>query len=164
MPIQKDTVVTLKYSLYDDQGTLIESSAEEPINYIHGGYDGIFPAVEAALDGKDVGFTTKMTLEPEEAFGDYDDELVRVEAKESFPDEIEAGMRFESQEDGLIYSVVEIDAETKQVVLDGNHPLAGMTVQFECEVLEVRPATPEEIEHAHVHDGTEDHGDEDRIK
>lgn len=156
MPIQKDTVVTLKYALYDEQGTLIESS-DEPMAYLHGGYDGIFPTVEEALDGKDAGFKTKLTLTPDDAFGDYDDELVRVEPQDTFPEDLETGMRFESQEDGLIYTVVEIDTEAKQVVLDGNHPLSGMTIQFECEVLEIRPATQEEIEHAHVHDGTEEH-------
>ncbi len=158
MPIQKDIVVTLKYTLYDEQGTLIEAS-DEPMNYLHGGYDGIFPAVEAALDGQDVGFKTKLTLDPEGAFGDYDDELVRVEPKDTFPEDLEMGMRFESEDDGLIYTVVEIDTEAKHVVLDGNHPLSGMTIQFECEVLEIRPGTAEEIEHAHVHDGTEDEED-----
>jgi FKBP-type peptidyl-prolyl cis-trans isomerase SlyD len=156
MPIQKDTVVTLKYSLYDEQGQMIEAS-DEPMSYLHGGYDGIFPAVEKALDGQAEGFKTKLTLTPEDAFGDYDDELIRVEPRDSFPEDIEAGMRFESQDDGLIYTVVEIDKEAQQIVLDGNHPLSGMTIQFECEVLEIRPATQEEIDHEHIHDGTEEH-------
>jgi FKBP-type peptidyl-prolyl cis-trans isomerase SlyD len=156
MPIQKNTVVTLKYALYDEQGTLIEAS-DEPMNYLHGDYDGIFPAVEQVLDGQDIGFKTKLTLQPDDAFGDYDDELVRVEPRDTFPAELQEGMSFESQDDGLVYTVVEIDEEAKQVVLDGNHPLSGVTIQFEAEVIGVRPAIQEEIEHAHVHDGTEDH-------
>ncbi len=156
MPIQKDTVVTIKYALYDEQGTLIEAS-DEPMNYLHGDYDAIFPLVEKELDGKDVGFKTKLTLQPDDAFGDYDDELVRVEPRDTFPEELQEGMSFESQDDGLIYTVVEIDDEAKQVVLDGNHPLSGVTIQFEAEVIGVRPASAEEIEHEHVHDGTETH-------
>jgi FKBP-type peptidyl-prolyl cis-trans isomerase SlyD len=152
MQVTKDTVVTLTYELLDSDGELIESS-ETPVEYLHGGYDGIFPRVEEALSGKSVGEECRIRLEPEDAFGDYDAELVRMEPREKFPGNIEVGMRFEGRGEDtgtmVIYTVTDI-AEDK-VVVDGNHPLAGQTLQFACTVTGVRAATEEELEHGHVH-------------
>jgi FKBP-type peptidyl-prolyl cis-trans isomerase SlyD len=152
MQVTKDTVVTLTYELLDSDGELIESS-ETPVEYLHGGYDGIFPRVEEALAGKSVGEECRIRLEPEDAFGDYDAELVRMEPREKFPGNIEVGMRFEGRGEDtgtmVIYTVTDI-AEDK-VVVDGNHPLAGQTLQFACMVTAVRAATEEELEHGHVH-------------
>ena len=152
MQIGKDTVVELQYQLFDTDGELIEKT-EEPVAYLHGGHGGIFPAVEKALDGKNVGDTCRVRLTPEDAFGDYDAELVHVESKEKFPDNVEVGMQFEGQgaESGenVIYTVTDI-ADDK-VIVDGNHPLAGQTLHFECTVTAVRAASSEELSHGHVH-------------
>ncbi|SDV49311.1 FKBP-type peptidyl-prolyl cis-trans isomerase [Chitinasiproducens palmae] len=172
MKIEKDTVVGLTYRLTDAQGNMIEES-DEPMVYLHGGYDGTFPKIEEALDGQETGYRAELQLEPQDAFGDYDPELVKVEPRARFPEPLEVGMQFEGTpdegddaEDGLIYTVTDL-AEDK-VVLDGNHPLAGMALRFALEVVEVREATPEEIEHEHAHgidglevvDYDEDEGDE----
>jgi len=146
-------VVTLTYELLDVDGELIESS-DAPIAYLHGGYDGIFPLVERELTGKTVGEQCRVRLEPEDAFGDYDAELVRLEPREKFPGNLEVGMRFEGrgEESGetVIYTVTDV-AEDK-VVVDGNHPLAGQTLHFSCIVTGVRAATAEELVHGHVHE------------
>jgi len=152
MQVTKDAVVTLTYELLDSDGQLIESS-DTPIEYLHGGYDGIFPLVEKALAGKTVGEQCQVRLEPEDAFGDYDAELVRLEPRDKFPGNLEVGMRFEGrgEESGttVIYTVTDV-AEDK-VVVDGNHPLAGQTLHFACTVTAVRAATQEELTHGHVH-------------
>src|SRR5512139_2838614 len=129
MKIAKDTVVSLRYELTDaNDGTLLEK-AEDPISYLHGGYDGIFPAVEEALHGKDDGYTCLVKMSPDEAFGEYEHDLVRVEPRELFPMDIEVGMQLEGgaegddDEDYMLYTVVEINS--KEVTVDGNHPLAG---------------------------------------
>ena len=152
MQIGKDTVVELTYELTDGDGKLIERT-EDPIEYLHGGYDGIFPLVERALAGKGVGDSCRVRLEPDDAFGEYDAELMHLEPRSKFPADIAVGMRFEGRgvESGtkLVYTVTDV-AEDK-VVVDGNHPLAGRTLQFDCTVTAVRAATAEEIEHGHVH-------------
>jgi len=154
LKIAKNTVVSVVYKLSDAQGNLIEES-DEPMVYLHGGYDGTFPKIEEALEGHDSGFETQLQLEPEEAFGDYDAELVKVEPRDRFPEPLEVGMQFEGvpedgdDEDSIIYTVTDV-AEDK-VVLDGNHPLAGMALRFWLKVSEVREATAEEVEHGHAH-------------
>jgi FKBP-type peptidyl-prolyl cis-trans isomerase SlyD len=152
MQIAKDTVVTLDYELFDVDGNLIEKT-EEPIEYLHGGYDGIFPVVEQALDGRNVGDTCRVRLEPDDAFGEYDAELVHVEPSDKFPGTVSVGMQFEgrgaSSDEMLLYTVTDI-AEDK-VVVDGNHPLAGQTLDFSCTVASVRSATADEIQHRHAH-------------
>ena len=156
MNITRDRIVTLTVTLYDAQGELIEQT-KEPITYLHGGYNNLFPLVEQALQGKSTGDTASVRLEPGDAFGDYDEQLLRVESREQFPEVLEVGMQFEGipgdepeeGEDADIFTVTDI-ADGK-VVLDANHPLAGMALVFECEVQDVREATEEEIAHGHVH-------------
>lgn len=152
MNVAAKTVVSLSYILYDADGALIEK-AEAPMEYLHGGFSGIFPLVEQALDGKAVGDTCKVRLAPADAFGEYDAELVRVEPQDKFPAEVKVGMQFEgaASERGetVVYTVTDI-ADGK-VVVDGNHPLAGQTLNFECTVSAVREATHEELSHGHVH-------------
>lgn len=148
----KDTVVSLTYELIDTDGGTIEKT-EAPIEYLHGGYDGIFLQVEKALSGKSAGESCRVRLEPDDAFGDYDAELVHLEPRSKFPDNITVGMQFEGHgaESGaaMIYTVTEI-ADDK-VVVDGNHPLAGRTLEFSCTVTSVRAASSEEVSHGHVH-------------
>jgi FKBP-type peptidyl-prolyl cis-trans isomerase SlyD len=153
MRIEQGRVVRLEYELKDCDGDPIEDGGAE-LEYLHGGFGGIFPKVEAALEGKDIGHEVQVTLEPEDAFGEYDAELLRVEPRDRFPTEVEVGMRFEgvpgdNEDEALIYTVTDVTPES--VVVDGNHPLAGERLWFRATVSEVRPATQEELEHGHVH-------------
>jgi FKBP-type peptidyl-prolyl cis-trans isomerase SlyD len=162
MKIARNSVVTLKYRITDAQNEFIEET-EEPVEYLHGGYDGIFPRVEEALEGQETGFKTTMQLEPVDAFGEYDAEQVRVEQRSKFPEPLEVGMRFEGvpedeDEDPEILTITDLTPET--VVLDANHPLAGIALRFSLEVLDVRAASEEELEHGHVH-GEHGHHDHD---
>ncbi len=158
--ITKDSVVTLNYRVTDSDGHLIDDG-ERPLVYLHGGYGGIFDRLEEALHGKSIGEALEIKLQPNEAFGEYDANLVSVEPRNLFPDHIEIGMQFErasedEELDGMIYTITEIADD--RVVVDGNHPLAGLALVFSCTVAAVRPATAEEITHGHVHDEPS-HGD-----
>ena len=155
MKIAKNTVVTVEYKLSDAQGDLIEEG-REPMVYLHGGYENTLPKIEEALEGKEAGFEDTIQVEPEDAFGEYDANLVKIEPRNRLPEPLEVGMQFEGSpeaededEQPLIFTVTDI-ADDK-VVLDGNHPLAGMALRFTLKVTEVRAATEEEIAHEHVH-------------
>jgi FKBP-type peptidyl-prolyl cis-trans isomerase SlyD len=151
--ISSNAVVSLDVELWDLWGNLIQKS-EEPVQYLHGGYGNIFPVVEAALDGKSVKDRAEVRLEPEEAFGDYDENLLRVEPRGKFPEALDIGMRIEARALGEggeeIFTVTDI-AEGK-VVLDANHPFAGMALKFSCVVMDVRPGTLAEIENRSADD------------
>jgi FKBP-type peptidyl-prolyl cis-trans isomerase SlyD len=154
MKIAKGTVVSLRYELSDINGTLLERT-DDPISYLHGGYDGIFPTVEEALQGKGVGEKFAVTMEPDDAFGEYEHDLVRVEPRSLFPEEISVGMQFEGgaegadEDDYALYTVV--DVTDSEVTVDGNHPLAGKTLNFTGVITGVRLATADELEHGHTH-------------
>lgn len=153
MQITKDTVVTLQYRVTDSDGGIVDEG-KHPLTYLHGGYGGIFDRIEVELQGKDVGDKLEVKLQPEEAFGDYDESLIAIEPRDLFPDNIEVGMQFErgsedEEDDGLLYTITDI-ADDK-VVVDGNHPLAGQSLVFSCTVTEVRQASAEELSHGHVH-------------
>ena len=154
MNIGKDTVVTLTYQLTTLSGEVLEEATlDAPATYLHGGYDGIFPKVEASLEGKSVGDELEVLLAPDDAFGEYDAELVRVEPADLFPKDVHVGMQMEgASEDGehaMLYTVT--DVAEGQVVVDGNHPLSGQKLRLQCHVREIRSASPEEVEHGHVH-------------
>jgi FKBP-type peptidyl-prolyl cis-trans isomerase SlyD len=152
MQISMNSVVSITYELQDSAGKLLESS-DKPVSYLHGGYDGIFPKVEEALHGKKVGDSINLTLEPDDAFGEYDEGLVQMEPASAFPsDKLEVGMQFEGEDAGgdiVLYTVTEI-ADGK-VIVDGNHPWAGERLKFKCTIAGIRPATQEEISHGHTH-------------
>jgi FKBP-type peptidyl-prolyl cis-trans isomerase SlyD len=152
MEIVKNTVVTLDYTVRDPDGKLVDDGAQ-PLVYLHGGYDGIFPLLEEQLHGKKLGDKLQIKLQPDDAFGDIDEELVLIEDAKLFPDNIEVGMAFErvgeDGEDDMIFRITDI-ADGK-VVVDGNHPLAGMALVFDVTVADVRQATLEELTHGHVH-------------
>ncbi len=158
MQIAKNCVVTLDYRVTDTDGELIDDGAH-PLVYLHGGYDGIFPMLEEALHGKNQGEKLEMKLQPEDAFGDYDETLVLIEPASMFPENIEVGMQFErvgdDEDEEMVFTITDI-AEGK-VVIDGNHPLAGLAIVFSCTISDVRQATQEELEHGHVHGGEGHH-------
>lgn len=167
MKIAKDTVVSVHYSLSDAQGNLIEEGSE-PMVYLHGGYHNTLPKIEEALEGKEKGYKTTIQVEPVDAFGEYDAELIKVESRDRLPSPLEVGMQFEGVPEGtgdaqesVIFTVTDI-ADDK-VVLDGNHPLAGIALRFTLDVADVRAASEEEVAHGHVHGphGHHHHGDDD---
>lgn len=152
MQIAKNTVVTIHYRMFDTEGKMLDQT-EQPIVYLHGGYDNILPLVEEALHGKGVGDSVEVVMSPEDAFGEYEAELVRVEEKDVFPQEVSVGMVFEADDpatgDVMFFRVTEV--EGNKVVVDGNHPFAGVTIRFVAKVEDVRAANDEEIGHGHVH-------------
>lgn len=161
MLIRKPCVVALTWQLSDAQGDAIDR-LDEPVEFFFGGED-LLPKVEEALDGQTVGFEAHLHLEPEHAFGDYDSELVCFENRELFPDELEPGMRFEGLPPGAatpdmppdaIYTVTEV--YPSHVVLDGNHPLAGIALRLHLKVLDVREASEAEAEAGSVGTGVFD--------
>jgi FKBP-type peptidyl-prolyl cis-trans isomerase SlyD len=130
----------LKVEVYDAQGVLLDAPAE-PITYLHGGYGGLLQALEDALDGRLPGEEVRLQLEPEQAFGEYDAELLRVEPVERYGEGLAVGM--EVEEEGNFYRVT--DVAGGKAVLDANHPLAGMALRFHLKIENVRTANPEEI-------------------
>lgn len=150
MNIFTNTVVSITFKLYDARNALIEETPE-PITYLHGGHSGIFPKVEAALSAKRAGDKVSVTLEPDDAFGEYDAELIRLEEVDKLPPDIAVGGQLVAEENDAerVWRVTSI-AEGK-AVLDGNHELAGQRLRFDATVVDVRPATHEEITHGHVH-------------
>lgn len=147
MTITKDCLVTVDYHINDTEGKILHEE-EEPIIYLHGNYGHIFKVIEEILEGKSIGDTFKVTLSCEQAFGQYDPELVLTEDLSELPEGLSVGMEIdgymdEDSEDVTIYMVSEIDGD--KATLDGNHPLAGMDLVFEGTVLEIHEASKEEI-------------------
>ena len=126
--------------MHDAQG--VRLAAATPMTYLHGGYGQLFDALERALEGKGAGESLMVQLEPEQAFGDYEAELLRVEPLERYGEGVAVGMEIE--EEATLYTVTGI-ADGK-IVLDANHPLAGMALRFSCVILSIRAATEEELE------------------
>lgn len=154
MIITKNCVVTLDYSVSDTEKNIIDSGAQ-PLTYLHGGYDDIFKKLELALEGKKVGDNIVVHMTPTESFGEYDEDLVVVEAKSEFDDKIFVGEQFEEiiedEDEGeleITYRITEIKEDT--VTLDGNHPLAGIDIIFDATVMEVRKASAKEIKEEHA--------------
>ena len=150
MNVFANTVVTIKFKLFDSGNQLLEEQPE-PLTYLHGTGSGIFPKIEQALSGKKVGDSISVTLEPEDAFGDYDPELIRVEPLADLPSDVVFGGQLLAEQNGaeIVWRVTDI-ADGK-AVLDGNHELAGQRLRFDATVVDIRPASREEITHGHVH-------------
>jgi FKBP-type peptidyl-prolyl cis-trans isomerase SlyD len=151
MKIEKDTAVTLRYKVADTQGKLLEES-QEPMVYLHGGYGNTFPKIEEALQGREPGYQTTLELQPQDAFGERDERLVQTIPKTQFPPGVKVGGQLEGRgEDGhaQVFTVMKIKGD--QVLLDGNHPMAGKALRFNLTVTDVRAASEEEIAHGHVH-------------
>ena len=166
MNIFANTVVTLTFELYEmdgtKDGTLLEATPE-PISYLHGGHSGMLPKIEEGLSHKKVGDKLSILVEPADGFGEYDTDLVKVEPVSALPSDVKVGMQFEAYSSpdaepgsGVVFTVT--DMADGKVVLDGNHPWAGKRLRFDCHILDVRPATQDEIQHGHVHgDGGHHH-------
>ncbi|OOG22933.1 peptidylprolyl isomerase [Thioalkalivibrio denitrificans] len=155
MQISKNKVVSLDYVLTDDQGQVIDRSDEgSTFAYLHGA-NNIIPGLEQALEGRQTGDNVKVTVQPEQAYGDRDDNLTQVLNRSQFQgvDQLEVGMQFHAgNEDGTGIRVVTITAlDGDAVTIDANHPLAGVTLNFDVTVRDVREATAEELDHGHVH-------------
>ena len=154
MLIARNSVVTLNYKVTDSDGNSVDEGAY-PMVYLHGGYGGIFDRIEEQLQGKKTGDSLEVKLLPEDAFGDFDAELINVEERHLFPANIEVGMQFErgseddDGDDDRLFTITDITDD--KVVVDGNHPLAGVAIVFACTVTNVRAATAEELSHGHVH-------------
>jgi FKBP-type peptidyl-prolyl cis-trans isomerase SlyD len=144
IPIGPNTVVSLHVEMHDAQGTLLDSP-KDAVTYLHGGYGNLLEALERALEGKLAGEEVKLQLEPEQAFGDYDAELVRVEPAERYGEGLKAGMEVEELDNGQSRIYMVTDVAGGKAVLDGNHPLAGMALRFSLKILSVRNASAEEM-------------------
>ena len=153
MKISSNTVVTLNYTLKSGEGELLDTSeGREPLVYLHG-VGALIPGLEKELNGKEKGANVKTVVPPEEAYGKRRDELVRTVSKAGFQgdEEIRVGMQVQMDtEHGPAYAFVS-EVEGENVTLDMNHPLADMDLHFEVDIVDVREATPEEIDHGHVH-------------
>ncbi|MGV3492259.1 MAG: FKBP-type peptidyl-prolyl cis-trans isomerase [Ramlibacter sp.] len=151
MKIAKDTVVTLRYKVAEATGKLIEES-RTPMVYLHGGYNNTLPRIEEALEGQETGHEVTLQLQPEDAFGQRDESLVRVIPKSEFPPGVKVGGQLEGRtDDGTPHVFHVMKIKGPEVHLDGNHPLAGKALKFWLKVTGVRAASAEEIAHGHVH-------------
>ncbi len=149
--ITKDQVVSLQYTLRDDSGNVLDASNGNALVYLHG-HNNIIPGLEKELNGMKTGDKKQVTIQPDDAYGQYDPELKFALPREQFGGQApQAGMMVQLQSpQGQIIARIENVSE-QQVQLDANHPLAGQTLHFEVEVTEVREATSEELTHGHPH-------------
>ncbi|MGP0628554.1 FKBP-type peptidyl-prolyl cis-trans isomerase [Nitrospina sp. 32_T5] len=157
--IKKDSVVTLSYSLKNKEGAeLDKAGADQPLVYLHG-KGQIIPGLETKLEGLNSGDKKDVTVQPEDAYGNVNPSLVMEIERQHFPKDvdIQPGMQFTADmgEKQQIFTVLSVGEE--QIKIDANHPLAGETLHFSIEVLDVREATKEELDHGHAHTGNE-HG------
>ncbi len=148
MQIDQNTVVSIHYTLTNMDGNVMDSSVgQQPLAYLHGA-SNIIPGLENALMGKSAGETLKVTVEPDQGYGEVREEMIQSVDRANFSgvDEIEVGMQFMAQTPWGEQPVMVIGIEGDSIKLDGNHPLAGQTLNFDVEVVEVREATEAEIE------------------
>ena len=159
MQIADQKAVTIHYTLKDDEGTVLDSSkGRAPLGYLQGA-DNIVPGLEKALAGKAAGETVQVTLTPEEGYGIRDDKNVRnVPLRKLSEGKVTVGMQCQLRtRDGVqIATVTAVRGDYATV--DLNHPLAGMRLHFDVEVMAVRDATPEELTHGHIHEPGDHHG------
>lgn len=156
MQIADNTVVSIHYTLTNQAGNVMDSSVgTDPLAYLHGA-SNIIPGLENALLGKTQGDTLKVTVEPDQAYGPVREDMIQEVDRANFQgvDEIEPGMQFMAQAPWGQQPVTVVKVEGDIITLDGNHPLAGETLTFDVEVVSVRAATAEELDHGHVHDGS----------
>ena len=153
MKIAQNKVVTIAYTLTDNEGSIIDRATDqEPFGFIQG-IGNIIPGLEKALEGKSAGDSLAVNILPAEAYGEHNEALTQVVPKNMFQgvEDIQAGMQFQAQTGQGMSIVTVTNVEGDNVTIDGNHPLAGVALNFDVEVLEVRDATEEELDHGHVH-------------
>jgi FKBP-type peptidyl-prolyl cis-trans isomerase SlyD len=149
MQISKNKVASIHYTLKDNQGTVIDSSAgREPLNYLHGA-GNLIAGMEEGLEGKTKGEKFQLKIVPAKGYGEKDESLVQKVPRSAFGgQEVKTGMRFSTNQGGVV-TVTNVGLDS--ITVDGNHPLAGVELNFDVEVMDVRNATSEEISHGHVH-------------
>ena len=153
MQIEANSVVTLHYTLKDNDGKILDESNDGSFLYLHGAMN-IIPGLENALTGKASGDEVSVTVTPDEGYGEHDPARIQEVPKEMFEgvDEIPVGAQFHAQSpDGQTIVVTVTEVKDDVVVIDGNHALAGMELNFDVKIMDVRAASEEEISHGHVH-------------
>ena len=157
MTIADKKAVTINYTLKDDNDVVIDTSNDSSFTYLHGA-NNIIPGLENELTGKKAGDKFSVVIKPEDAYGEYNDKLTQVVDKAAFGEQqaIEPGMQFHAQgENGQMVVITVSKVDGDQVTIDGNHPLSGVTLHYDVEVMDVRDATDDELAHGHIHQ----HGD-----
>ena len=153
MQIEANKVVSINYILRDDEDQVLDQSTPEaPLLYLHG-HGNIIPGLENELEGKAIGDAIKVSVSPEEGYGEYDEQLVQGVPRNMFEgiDDIQPGMQFQAQMGDGVQIVTVREANDESVTIDANHDLAGKTLHFEASVKEIRDATADELEHGHIH-------------
>ena len=153
MQATKEKVVSIDYTLTDDRGNVLDSSrGRGPLSYLHGA-GNIIPGLENALEGKSPGDTLSVSVPPAEGYGERDAALVQSVPRSQFPAgaQVQPGAQFQAQTPAGPRVITVVDADDNAVTVDANHPLAGVSLNFEVEIVEVRDAAEEEIRHGHVH-------------
>ena len=149
MNITKDKVAAIHYTLRDSEGNVLDSSQDrDPLYYLHGA-NNLIPGMEEGLEGRAKGDKLHLDVTPEKAYGRHDPQLIEEVPRQAFGEQdIQVGMQFEAG-DGQIVTITDVGPET--VTVDANHPLADQNLHFDVEVMDVREATSDELEHGHVH-------------
>ncbi len=153
MSITENKVALIHYTLKNDDGATLDSSeGQEPLAYLHG-HQNLVPGLEKELEGKAVGDKLSVKIPAEEGYGEKDPQLIQELPRDMFGgvDNIEVGMEFHAQTQNGNQVVEVIDVAEDTITIDGNHPLAGMNLNFDVEITEIREATEEELQHGHVH-------------
>ena len=153
MKVAENTVVVIDYTLTDNEGGVIDSSeGAGPLSYLHGA-GNIIPGLEEALLGKQAGDDVTASIEPSKGYGERQEEMKQEVPKELFGgvDNIEEGMQFQSETDQGPVMVTVVSIGEDMITVDGNHPLAGVHLNFDVTIREVREASEEELSHGHVH-------------
>ena len=152
MKVEKNKVVSIHYTLTNNEGKVLDSSGgKDPLAYIHGN-GNLIPGLEEDLEGKEAGYKKDVVISPEKGYGKRDKELIQTLDKSKFgEDEIQLGMKFNADGDQGTHVVTVTKIEGDQVTIDGNHELAGVSLNFKVEIVEVREPTPDELDHGHVH-------------
>lgn len=151
MKATRGAVVSLGYTLKDDEGTILDTNEEcEPLTYLHG-FDNIIPGLERGLEGAGVGFKDEIVVEPLDAYGEVDPEAIFSVSRNDFPEEmiVTEGMQVVGDTPNGPVSLVVVEVADDEVVVDANHPLAGMRLHFDVEVLDLRAATDAELNAGH---------------
>ena len=155
MQIAPNTVVTMTYTLTNAEGQVLDQAdASHPFVYMQGAHN-IIPGLEQALAGKQAGDTAVVTVQPEDAYGEYNEQLTQQVPRQMFgnvpEDQLVVGAQFQAQTNGGVEIITIADVDGDMITIDANHPLAGETLTFDVKILAVRAATPEEIEDGHAH-------------